>query len=343
MAKQLSYEVTSADWKAAAPSVLSFDTTGLKSVSYEVDAEQRFAWITLNRPHRYNAIDNHLPHELMRCVTAANVDERVRVILVRGKGDFFCAGYDLKDSSESTNEIHCMQKLPWDPAADFAVMGPGDYPAGYTRCYMSLFNSRKPTIALVHGGAVAGGSDIALCCDFVLMTATAKIGYPPTRLWGVPTTAMWAAKCGMNIQQAKYMMLTGSLISGVEAEKRFGIALRGDFASYAEMEGYARDFAGKMAGVPANQLWFNKAVLNRVANGAYGGSIEGVQEMSSVLDGASRHTPEGIFFSKMAQRDGFKKAVQLRDSGKDIQAGFEGLHISEEDLKPFMRKGGSKL
>jgi enoyl-CoA hydratase len=278
-----------------------------------------------------------MPHEIKHCVSLANADPRVRVIIVKGNGSFFCAGYDLKQSAEGSEQTPCTQKLPWSPKPDFAVMGTNAYPAGYTHCYMSLFESTKPTIALVHGGAIAGGSDIALCCDFVFATHDAKIGYPPTRLWGVPTTAMWALKCGMDIQKAKLLVFTGKLISGLEAERDFGIVLK-SFPCAKSMREHALALAKNMASVPPNQMFMNKMVLNRIAHGTYGGSISAIQDFSTVFDGLSRHTPEGYGFSKMAQKHGFKSAIGIRDDGKDIISRLEHDPLGADDIKKFLRK-----
>ena len=193
---------------------------------------------------------------------------------------------------------------------DYTFMGNNNYPSGSTACFMALFHSKKPTMAVVAGGAIGGGSDIALCCDLLLMTKSAKIGYPPSRVWGVPTTAFWALRVG--IQQAKRLLFTGHLIDGAEAVK-IGLALNcydDEDTLYKE----ADKLALRISGVPSNQLFFNKLVINSYAE-ASSGSIHNLQALASLLDGASRHTPEGIEFQKIAQRYGFKEAIKRRDRG----------------------------
>src|SRR5512139_1684764 len=164
----------------------------------------RTATITLNRPERLNAIDDRMPGEIERAVHAANDDARVHAIVLQGAGDAFCAGYDLKFYAEHAHEAN--QPMPWQPMLDYKLMKKN------TEQFMSLWKSHKPTICKVHGYAVAGGSDMALCCDLLVMADDARIGYMPARVWGCPTTAMWVYRLGA--MRAKQMLLTGDLIDG---------------------------------------------------------------------------------------------------------------------------------
>ena len=184
--------------------------------------ENRLATITLNRPKRMNAINLRMPGEIAAAVAQANHDDDVHVIVLTGAGEGFCSGYDLIDFAEAEgalpgSQLGANSDGPWDPMADFFGM------YEFTQHYMSLWRSYKPTIARVHGPAVAGGSDIALCCDLVLMAEEAVIGYPPARVWGCPTTAMWVYRLGA--ERAKRMLLTGDLVGGREAE-RLGLVLQ---------------------------------------------------------------------------------------------------------------------
>ena len=171
----------------------------------------RIARITLNRPEVMNAIDDELPDLLEAAVQQAEADREVHVIILSGNGPAFCAGYDLTYYAEGNGTGNATQKMPWDPMRDYAFMWAN------TQKFMSLFRCHKPVIAQVHGHAVAGGSDIALCCDFVVMAEDAQIGYMPARVWGCPTTAMWVYRLGM--EKAKRMLFTGDKISGREAVK----------------------------------------------------------------------------------------------------------------------------
>ena len=179
-----------------------------QSIRYRT--EGRIARLTLNRPERLNAIDDHMPGEIRRAVEAANEDDAVHVIVVDGAGDAFCAGYDLKHYAEG-HTAGIQEDMPWDPMTDYRFMKRN------TDDFMSLWRSHKPTICRVHGHAVAGGSDIALCADLIVMAEDARIGYMPTRVWGTPTTAMWVHRLGP--ERAKRLLLTGDMIDGRTAER----------------------------------------------------------------------------------------------------------------------------
>src|ERR1043165_5585789 len=183
-------------------------------------AEHRIARLRLNRPDRLNAIDPRMPGEIRAAVEWAEANDEVHVIVVEGEGRAFCAGYDLhvlaEDSPRSGPVDNPLQqeRVPWDSMVDYAVM------KRHTDDFMSLWRSRKPTIAKVHGYAVAGGSDIALCCDLLVMADDARIGYPPARVWGCPTTAMWVYRVGA--ERGKRMLLTGDLGADPEDPHRRG-------------------------------------------------------------------------------------------------------------------------
>ena len=212
------------------------------TLTYSVD--DRIATITFNRPERLNAIDDATPREIRLAVEAANLDERVHVIVLAGAGKAFCAGYDLKQYAEQDQVNVYTQPMPWDPMRDFALMKRN------TEDFMALWRSYKPTIARVHGYAAAGGSDIALCCDFIVMAEDAQIGYMPARVWGCPTTAMWVYRIGA--QRAKQMLLTGDLIDGKTA-KEWGLAVDAVPARRLEQDrAGARAAHGRRAQEPAD-------------------------------------------------------------------------------------------
>lgn len=273
-----------------------------QSIAYVV--ADRTATLTLNRPERLNAIDAHMPGEIARAVAMADADPDVHVVLVRGAGRGFCGGYDLVDYAEAEGTVSGSQEMPWDPTEDFAMMWKN------TQDFMSLWRSRKPTIACVHGAAVAGGSDIALCCDFLIMTEDARIGYPPSRVWGVPTPAMWVYRLGP--QAAKRMMMTGDLIDGREAVE-MGLALKA--APTDGFEAAVESLVGRLRGVPRNQLMMTKMVINQAYENM---GLQSTQMMATFFDGVSRHSPEGLWFRERTQEVGFKQAVAERDSGEPI-------------------------
>lgn len=267
---------------------------------YEVT--RRIARITLNRPERLNAITGTTGGELRALVERANADDAVHVIVVQGAGRAFCSGYDLKEYAEGTHAFD--QEMPWDPMIDFRMMKRN------TDDFMSLWRSYKPTIAKVHGFAVAGGSDIALCCDFVLMAEDARIGYPPARVWGCPTTAMWVYRLGA--EKAKRMLLTGDLVDGKEA-LALGLVL--DAVPAALLEDRTLELAHRMAGVPKNQLMMQKLMVNQAYENM---GMASTQLLATLFDGITRHSPEGQWFKDYAATKGFAEAVRLRDSGEPI-------------------------
>ncbi len=277
----------------------------------------RVARLLLNRPERLNAITNETPGQIREAVEWAEANEDVHVIVVEGAGKGFCGGYDLADSAERTQEHPCQQEsYPWDPMVDYARMKRN------TDDFMSLWRSSKPTIAKVHGAAVAGGSDIALCCDLLVMADDARIGYMPTRVWGCPTTAMWTYRLGP--ARAKQMMFTGDIISGTQAAD-WGLANMA--VPMSDLEAAAMQLASRIAGVPRSHLAMHKLVVNQVMLNM---GIEQSQMMATVFDGITRHNPEGLWFRRHAQANGFKSAVEWRDSGRPIPEGDEARALIAE-------------
>lgn len=295
-----------------------------ETLDYAVDG--RVARITLNRPDRLNAISFAMPGELRRAVEMAEADERVHVIVLAGAGRAFCAGYDLKDSAENAAVDHpCQQERhPWDPMVDYAAM------KRFTEDLMSLWRSPLPTIAKVHGFAIAGGSDMAMCCDLLVMADDARIGYPPTRVWGCPTTAMWTYRIGP--MRAKQLMFTGDTLDGRTAAD-WGLATQAVPA--AELDGAVDTLAARIAGVPRSHLAMHKLVVNQVMLTM---GLEQTQMLATVFDGITRHNPEGLWFRRYAQANGFKEAVRLRDSGEPIPERDEARARIEELERTLRRR-----
>lgn len=274
-----------------------------KSILYITSPDGKVATIVLNRPKQFNAIDKNLPRELRVAVKRANADTKVHCIVVKGSGKGFCGGYDLKRTAEDAERgaTEGSQDLSkgYDPLEDYQMM------KEYTECYAELFHSHKPTVAQVHGAAVAGGSDIALSCDLVVMAEDARIGYTPSRVWGCPTTAMWTYRVGP--EKAKRMLFTGDLINGKEAEA-MGLVLKAVPA--IQLEETVSLLVDRIKTVPQNQLWMQK----RVVNGIIEGSVARSQSLSTIFDGLTRNSPEGIAFQQLAATRGFKSAIANRDN-----------------------------
>ncbi len=270
----------------------------------------RIARLLLNRPERLNAINDDTPREIRAAVEWANADPQVHVIIVEGAGKGFCGGYDLKWLGEGDVDHPCQQeRSPWDPLEDFAYMKRN------TDDFMALWRSAKPTIAKVHGYAAAGGSDIALCCDLLMMGESARIGYMPTRVWGCPTTAMWTFRVGAT--RAKQLMFTGDTIDGATAAA-WGLA--NEVVPDGELDAATLKLANRIAGVPRGHLAMHKMVVNQVMLTM---GLEQTQTMATIFDGITRHNPEGMWFRRYAQTEGFKAAVEWRDSGRAIPEGDE--------------------
>ena len=287
----------------------------LKTMRYEVTG--RIARITLDRPARGNGITLDMPVELAACVERANLDPTVHVIALAGAGKGFCGGYDLVASAEGAMGDMGGNAPPgspldpaviaknhdpaqvWDPTVDHAMM------ARNVRGFMSLFHGDKPVVCKVHGFCVAGGTDMALCSDLLVIEDQARIGYPPARVWGVPTTAMWAHRIG--VEKAKRLLFTGDCLTGRQAVE-WGLAI--ECAPAAELDAVFERLLERIARVPVNQLVMHKLLLNQVvlSQGLHASQLVGV-----VFDGIARHTPEGHAFAARARAAGFKAAVRDRD------------------------------
>lgn len=274
------------------------------TLTYGTDG--RVATITLNRPERLNAINDSMPGEIAAAVDGAEADDDIHVIVLTGAGRAFCSGYDLKEYAEAETAPYS-QEMPWDPMLDYRLMSRN------TSHFMRLFECHKPTIAKVRGFAVAGGSDIALACDMVVMADDARIGYPPARVWGCPTTAMWVYRLGP--ERAKRMLFTGDLITGTEAAD-MGLVLEAVPAD--RLDARVEELAARMAGVPRNQLMMQKLMINQALENM---GLRSTQLTATLFDGITRHSPEGMWFKQRAEEVGFGQAVAERDSGEPIAPG----------------------
>ena len=202
------------------------------------------------------------------------------------------------------NDTVAIQEMPWDMMIDYQLM------RRFTDHFMSLWRCPKPVIAKVNGDAVAGGSDIALCADMIVMKDSARIGYPPARVWGCPTTAMWVYRLGA--ERAKRMLFTGDLVTGTEAQE-MGLILQAVPAE--KLDETVNALADRMKGVPKNQLAMMKTLVNQAYDNM---GLNSTQTLATLFDGFARHSPEGVTFKARAEEAGFKQAVSERDSGEPI-------------------------
>jgi enoyl-CoA hydratase len=265
------------------------------TVLYERDGA--VATLTLSRPERLNAIVPELIDDLEAALDRAESDEAIRVVRLRGAGRAFCAGYDIGWGAEAMRDAE--EGEPWDPIADQRMM------SRYVRAYMRLWRSPRPVIAQVHGFCVGGGTDLALCSDLIVCAEDCRIGYPPARVWGSPTTAMWIYRLGA--ERAKRLLLTGDPLDGRRAVE-WGLA--SECAPEAELDATAAALAERVARLPANQAQMMKLLVNQAYDQM---GLPVTQLIGTLLDGAARHTPEGAAFSRAALED-VRAAVARRDA-----------------------------
>jgi enoyl-CoA hydratase len=265
-----------------------------ENVLYE--AGDGVATLTLNRPRRLNTIVPELIADLREGLGRAWEDEAVRAIRLRGAGRAFCAGYDIDWGSESMSEVE--GEAPWDPIADYQGM------SRFVDAYMELWRSPKPVIAQVHGFCVGGGTDFALCSDLIVCAQDCRIGYPPARVWGSPTTSMWVYRLGL--ERTKRLLLTGDPLDGRRAAE-WGLA--SEAVPAEELDAAALALARRVALLPANQLHMMKLLVNQAYEQM---GLRVTQLIGTLLDGAARHTPEGTEFTRAALAD-VRRAVAERD------------------------------
>lgn len=291
----------------------------LTTMTYEVTG--RVARITFDRPDKGNAIIAATPVELAACVERADLDPDVHVILVSGRGSGFCAGFDLSAYAEGlaagtpdttagdrtgtvldghTQAANHRPDRPWDPMLDYQMM------SRFVRGFASLMRADKPTVVKIHGYCVAGGTDIALHADLMVAAADAKIGYPPTRVWGIPAAGLWAHRLGD--QRAKRLLFTGDCITGAQAAE-WGLAI--DAPDPADLDDRTERLVERIAALPVNQLIMAKLAANTAL---YQQGVLTSAMVSTVFDGIARHTPEGHDFVAAASEHGFRQAVWQRDA-----------------------------
>jgi enoyl-CoA hydratase len=302
----------------------------VETLIYETDG--RVARITLDRPERGNGITPQMPAELAACVERANLDPEVHAIALSGNGSGFCGGYDLVASAEGDmSELGGVEAPPgspldpariganhapesnWDPVTDFQFMSRN------VRGFMSLFHSEKPVLCKVHGYCVAGGTDMALCSDLLVVADDAKIGYPPARVWGSPTTAMWALRLGP--MRAKRLLLTGDSLTGAEAAE-WGLAT--EAAPPALLDERFERLLERVARMPINQLVMMKLLVNQTLEHQ---GLRQTQTLGTFFDGVARHTEEGHAFVRRAAESGFREAVRERDEPFGDH-GLDGFGVS---------------
>ena len=258
--------------------------------------------VVLTRAAEYNTITPALRDELSQAIDDADADHDVRVILLRAEGPAFCAGYGLDWSTaaqaDESKRIASGGRV-WDSVADYRMM------KTFVDAYMKLWYAQKPTIAAVHGWCIAGGTDLVLCADMIVAAEGASFGYPPSRVWGTPTTAMWVFRMGL--ERAKRYLLTGDEIPARKAAE-LGLVL--EVVPDDALLAHATTLAVRMARVPVNQLVMLKLLCNQTAEHM---GMASTRLLGTLFDGVARHTQEGLDFVRRAESVGFRTAVRERD------------------------------
>ncbi len=271
-----------------------------ETLLYQTDGP--IAAVTFNRPDRLNSIVPPMPDELEHAIASAVRDPAVRVIVLRGAGRAFCAGFDFSNDLQHWGP-GLQTDGQWDPGKD--LVGVTSSVTGPVPKFMSIWRSPKPVIAQVHGWCVGGGSDLALCADVVIAAEDAQIGTPYSRVWGCYLTGMWIYRLGLT--RLKWLALSGEPLSGSEAAE---IGLVNDAVPFEGLEAEVGRRAEQLAQMPPAQLAAMKLVVNQAYENMGLGTT---QLLGPILDGYMRNTPEAREFIATAARDGVRKAIEARD------------------------------
>lgn len=299
-----------------------------ETILYEKEGGK--ARITLNRPEKLNALSMKLQREVNQALWEADNDAAVHVIILKAAGRAFCAGYDLTP----------MQPPPPKNDRDDA----------YTNVYrgiasmdddiwqlerqqrerMAIWDIHKPVIAQVHGYCLAGGTDLALLCDLVVVANDAVIGFPPVRAMGSPPAHMWTYLVGP--QWAKYLLLTGDSIDGRKAAE-IGLVLKS--VPLDQLEAEVEAIASKMEKIDVELLSPNKRIVN-VALELMGART--IQRMAAENDGRAHQAPAVKEFARLAMTQGLKAALEWRDSKFGDGRGMEGYQQRRAEQEADLRR-----
>ena len=249
--------------------------------------------VTMNRPEKRNALNHALRGGVVSALQAADADPEVRVMVLRGAGSCFSAGYELGDGNAG-------QEPPWYTAA-----GDGHWPRHVSTGWLGIWELAKPVIAQVHGYCLAGGSELATCCDLVYAAEDAQMGYPAVR-FGVPDMHFHAWFLGM--RKAMEMMLTGDSISGSEAAE---LGWANAAVPADQLEAKVLEMAERIVKVPQDLVQLNKRAVHRQME------VMGLRtglRAGSELCALGTHQKSMHEFLKKMREQGLTRAVQERDA-----------------------------
>jgi enoyl-CoA hydratase len=275
-------------------------TTEFETLLYS--ATGTVATITLNRPDQLNTIVPPMPDEVEAAVGLAERDPAVKVIVLRGAGRAFSAGYNFGDGFQQWGDAMNTDGR-WDPGKDFAMVSARE--TGPTQKFMAIWRASKPVIAQVHGWCVGGASDYALCADIVIASEDAVIGTPYSRMWGAYLTGMWLYR--LSLAKAKWHSLTGRPLTGVQAAD---VELINEAVPFERLEARVAEIAAELSRIPLSQLQAQKLIVNQAYENM---GLSSTQTLGGILDGLMRNTPEALGFIQTAANDGVRAAVERRD------------------------------
>jgi len=264
--------------------------------------EGAIAKVTLNRPEQLNTIVPPMPDEIEAAIGLAERDPDIKVIILRGAGRAFCAGYDFGGGFQHWGES-MMTDGRWDPGKDFAMVSARE--TAPTQKFMAIWRSSKPVIAQVHGWCVGGASDYALCADLVIASEDAVIGTPYSRMWGAYLSGMWMYR--LSFSKAKWHSLTGRPLSGAQAAE---IELINEAVPFDRLEARVAEVANELARIPLSQLRAQKMIVNQAYENM---GLASTQLLGGILDGLMRNTPDALAFINTAETEGVRAAIEQRD------------------------------
>jgi enoyl-CoA hydratase/carnithine racemase len=267
-----------------------------EQIVYEVAGQ--VATITLNRPDKLNALSfepGGLLEQWADACADARANDDVRVVVVKGAGRCFSAGYDIAGDTSAIG-------APVDNAS-YQFMA--DHVDRYFRV---LWESPKVFIAQVHGFCLAGAGDMAAFCDLTVASEDAVFGYPAVRYGVLPTTFVWPYLIGM--KKTRELAYTGNMMSATEALQH---GLVNKVVPADELDGAVADLAASICQVPALTVRLTKQSVNNMFE--IMGIRQAVQQSRELdLHVMSSPSPEMREFFDIAEREGLPAALAWRDA-----------------------------
>jgi enoyl-CoA hydratase len=272
------------------------------------EEQDSVAIVTINRPDKLNTLNEDVIEGIAQAIDRASVSAEARSVVLRGAGSAFTAGYDLNFSERDPGFRSHNYDAPrvehragaWDPVRDYQMMSHN------VRRFMKIWECPKPVIGELHGWAIGGGTDLVLCCDLIFMADSAHIGYPPSRVFGTPTTMLWVYRVGL--EHAKQFLLSGDAI---DAETALRIGLVSKVFPDEDLSEETMRYAARFQHIPANQLALNKLLINQAFENM---GLRTTQILGTFFDGVTRHTEEAYRWVEDFTKLGFRETIRRRDA-----------------------------